>query len=375
LSSKWLEASDSREIAAAFVARLVYPIQKDVFGQLDLNPPGRNFYYTAPPVYLKVRRSAMATMKREKEKQQQHKVTGIRLGLCCIFKKEPIRFRATTAKYLLQLSREEQLQKLSGLCRHNTESLLEALCFLHENGIGAFRILSPLFPRFTHPEVGYLLEDLPDAETILKNFKKVKDFREQHDIRLSFHPDQFIILSSPHEKVVANSIRELEYQGMLADYIGAELINIHGGGAYGDKRGTLQRFEKNAARLSPAVRKRLSLENDDRTYTVEDLAPLGETLGVPLVFDVHHHRCNPGSLTVEEATALSLASWERLGREPYFHVSSPLHGWQGKDPRPHADFIDPADFPQNWKNMAVTVDVEAKAKELAVLALKKTLAL
>jgi UV DNA damage endonuclease len=312
-------------------------------------------------------------MRRGNGKQQLQKKGGIRLGLCCIFKKEPIRFRATTAKHLLQFSRKEQLRKLSGLCLHNSESLLGALNFLHENGIGAFRILSPLFPRFTHPEVGYGLEDLPDAEAILSNFREVNEFRKRHDIRLSFHPDQFIVLSSPHEKVVANAIRELEYQAMVAGHIGAEVINIHGGGAYGDKRGALQRFEKNAARLSPAVRQRLSLENDDRTYTVEDLAVLGEALDIPLVFDVHHHRCNPGSLTVEEATALACASWQRLGREPYFHVSSPLHGWQGKDPRPHADFIDPADFPECWKNMTVTVDVEAKAKELAVLALRKTL--
>ena len=39
----------------------------------------------------------------------------------------------------------------SELCRHNSESLLVALRFLHEKGIKAFRILSPLFPRFTHP--------------------------------------------------------------------------------------------------------------------------------------------------------------------------------------------------------------------------------
>jgi UV DNA damage endonuclease len=76
---------------------------------------------------------------------------------------------------------------------------------------------------------------------------------------------------------------------------------------------------------------------------------------------------------VEEATALSRKTWERIGREPYFHVSSPLNGWQGNDPRPHADYIDPADFPACWKGFDVTVDVEAKAKELAVLDLKENL--
>jgi UV DNA damage endonuclease len=297
----------------------------------------------------------------------------IRLGLCCIFKNEPIRFRATTAKYLLNFSRKEQLQRLSEICLQNSGNLLAALKFIQENSIGAFRILSPFLPRFTHPDVGYSLADLPDAEAILHNFKQAKKFRDQHDIRLSFHPDQFIVLSSPRKKVVENSIKELEYQAMLAGYIGAELINIHGGGAYDDKKNTLQRFKKNFHLLSPAVQERLSLENDDRTYTVADLAPLCEELKIPLVYDVHHHRCKPDNLTVEEATALSRNSWDRVGREPYFHISSPANGWQGNNPRPHADFIDPTDFPECWKGFDFTVDVEAKAKELAVLELKKDL--
>ncbi|KPK26905.1 MAG: UV damage repair endonuclease UvdE [Desulfobacterales bacterium SG8_35_2] len=311
---------------------------------------------------------------RQREMKLQKEGGGIRLGLCCIFRKEPIRFRATTAKYLLQFSRKEQLQKLSGLCLHNSLNLLAALRFLQENGIGAFRILSPFFPRFTHPDVGYRLEDLPDSAMILRNLKQVNKFRAQHDIRLSFHPDQFIVLSSPQKKVVENAIRELEYQAMLAEHVGAEVINIHGGGAYHDKKTALQRFRENFYRLSSAVQKRLSLENDDRTYTVEDLAPLCEELKIPLVYDVHHHRCKPDGLTVDEATAISRKCWARVGREPYFHISSPLHGWQGNNPKPHADYIDPEDFPDCWKGLNVTVDVEAKAKELAVLELKKSLA-
>lgn len=308
--------------------------------------------------------------KKEIGKQQAEKGR-IRLGLCCIFRNEPIRFRAATAKYLMQFSRIEQLQKLSGLCLQNTHNLLAALKFLQHSGIGAFRISSSFFPRFTHPEVGYSLADLPDADSIIHNLQLVKKFRQLHNIRLSFHPDQFIILSSPKEEVVENAIKELEYQAMLAEHVGADVINIHGGGAYNDKKTALQRFRKNFELLSSAVKERLSLENDDRIYTVADLAPVCNDLQVPLVYDVHHHRCKPDRLTVEEATILSRNSWERAGREPYLHISSPANGWQGRDPRPHADFIDPADFPDCWTGFDFTVDVEAKAKELAVLKLKK----
>ena len=117
-------------------------------------------------------------------------------------------------------------------------------------GIGAFRIMSPLFPRMTHPEVGYSLDDLPDGEKIGNLLGIVRSFAQLHDIRLSFHPDQFVVLSSPHPRVVANSIRELEYQAMLAEAVGAGVINLHAGGVYGDKLSALQRFRRVFADLS-----------------------------------------------------------------------------------------------------------------------------
>ena len=98
-------------------------------------------------------------------------------------------------------------------------------------------------------------------------------------------------------------------------------------------------------------------------------------LGVPVVYDVHHHRCLPDGLDEHEATQRCAATWQRLGREPYFHLSSPKHGWEGRDPKPHADYIDPRDVPAAWRTLRyrATVDVEAKAKELAVLALRESL--
>jgi UV DNA damage endonuclease len=153
---------------------------------------------------------------------------------------------------------------------------------------------------------------------------------------------------------------------MLASHVGAEVINVHGGGVYGDRQGALGRFAEAFRRLSRKVRSRLTVENDERSYTVRDLLPLCRRIGLPLVYDVHHHRCNPDGLSVEKATRLAAATWKARGQQPLFHVSSPKNGWSGGDPRPHADYIDVADFPRCWRKMEVTVDVEAKAKELAV---------
>jgi UV DNA damage endonuclease len=297
----------------------------------------------------------------------------IRLGLCCLFKEQPIKFHRATARRLGSLTRAEQVLQLSGLCLANVDSLLAALGFAAAHGIGAFRVLSQIFPLYTHPALGYRLDELPAAGTIRARLAAIARFRAAHDLRLSFHPDQFIVLSSPRPEVMASSGRELEYQAMVAELIGAEVINVHGGGTYGDKAAALARFRANFDNLSSRVRQRLTVENDDTSFTVRDLLPLCSDLHLPLVYDVHHHRCLPDGLSEEEATRLTAATWTRLGREPYFHLSSPRYGWGSGTPRPHADYIDPADFPRCWRGLATTVDVEAKAKELAVLRLKQEL--
>ncbi len=296
----------------------------------------------------------------------------MRFGLCCQFKDEAIAFRTTTAKVLSAMPRREQLKKLSRICHDNSQSLVQAMQTVQRLGIGAFRIMSPLFPRITHPEVGYTLDDLPGADTIGNLLAETRCFAHANDIRLSFHPDQFVVLSSPHPQVVTNSIRELEYQAWLAEAVGADVINLHAGGVYGDKLSALQRFCEVFADLPGNIRSRLTLENDDVSYTVSDLLPVCEKLAIPLVYDVHHHRCKPDELSVEEATELAGATWHRLGKEQCCHLSSPKAGWGGGNPKPHADYINPEDLPACWRERTMTVDIEAKAKELAVIRLMNT---
>lgn len=293
----------------------------------------------------------------------------MRFGLCCLFLNEPLSFRTTTAKALSGLGRDDQLRKLSGICQDNARNLLLALETVQRLGIGSFRVMSPLFPRMTHPAVGYRLAELPDGSAIAGLLDSCRNFATQHDIRLSFHPDQFVVVSSPHSAVVENSILELEYQAGLAEALGADVINIHAGGVYGDKQAALQRLVEVFPGLPDSVKSRLTLENDDCSYTVRDLLPVCERLSIPLVYDVHHHRCNPDGLSVEEATRLAGETWGRGRREQYCHISSPRAGWNGASPKPHADYIEPADFPDCWRGREMTVDVEAKAKELAVVRL------
>ena len=295
----------------------------------------------------------------------------IRLGLCCIFLEQPIKFRNTTVKAISSMGRDAALAKLSGLCMVNAEALQASLQFCADNGIGCFRINSQFLPVKTHADCGYDVSDLPDGDEVVKRFKACGKFAKKHDIRTCFHPDQFVVLNSPRPDVVDRSIAELEYQAEVAEWVGADVVNIHGGGAYGNKSAALNAFARNLDRLSDRARSRLTVENDDTTYTPSDLLPLCQSEGIPLVYDVHHHRCNQDELSVEEATEQAIATWDR---EPMFHISSPIEGWKGPKPKRHHDFIDVADFPDCWRGLSLTVEVEAKAKEVAVLKLKKQLA-
>ena len=292
----------------------------------------------------------------------------IRWGLCCIFREAPIKFRRTTARYLARLLPDERMHHLSTICLHNARSLLKALRFCRRNGLYAFRINSQILPIKTHPQYGYPIEALPQSTEIVNEFKKCKIYCRQHNLRTSFHPDQFILLSSPKPEVTRRSIADLRYQAEVAEWVGADVINIHAGGAYGNKDEALERLSMRIGGLPQNVRRRLTLENDDRLYTPRDLLPVCEKLAIPLVYDRHHHLCLPDGRNVEDTTQLALKTWDR---EPLFHISSPLKSWQNRNPRNHHDYINLDDFPECWLKLDITVEVEAKAKELAVLKLMR----
>jgi UV DNA damage endonuclease len=210
--------------------------------------------------------------------------------------------------------------------------------------------------------------DLPGGDNIIEAFKRCGRFSRKNDIRTSFHPDQFVILNSPNPDVVQKSVADLEYQAQVARWVNADVINIHAGGVYNDKPAALLRLINTVEALPEPVRERLTLENDDRSYTPRDLLPVCRQLKIPMVYDVHHHRCLGDGLSMESVTAQTIDTWNR---EPLFHLSSPKDGWESPNPRKHHDFIDIRDLPKNWLTLDVTVEIEAKAKELAIKKLIK----
>lgn len=295
---------------------------------------------------------------------------GLRLGLCCKFAAEPIRFRTVTATALLRLPPAARARRLSDLCLANAGSLRAALAYCAAHGIGAFRVGSDILPVRTHPRTRYRVGSLPGGRAVVSAFRQCGRYATRHGIRILLHPDPFVLLSSPDPEVTRRSVDDLRGQAELAGWIGADVIVLHAGGAYRDKPAALQRVARTIHRLPAAVRARLALENDERCYPPADLLPFCERLGIPMVYDVHHHRCLPDGLSVGEVTRRAVATWNR---EPVFHLSSPREGWNGPFPSRHHDYIDPADIPACWRRLRATVEVEAKGKELAVARLAREL--
>lgn len=300
-----------------------------------------------------------------------------RLGLCCAFVDQPsLKFRTTTAAHLARLravSERGAFAYYEAIITENLKALSRVIEWCAANGVHAFRINSDLWPRATHPLVTPWVDELFDRPDIQSLFTSVRELARASDIRLSEHPDQFLVGNSLREDVVHSTITELEWRGKLGDALGVDVICLHAGSGSPDRETALRRWDATIARLSPSVLSKLALENDDRVFAPEHLLPVCLAWSIPLVYDVHHHRVLADSLDEYEATEFAIASW--VNREPYFHLSSPRAGWDNGDARPHHDIIEPTDWPDAWSalweaRVPFTVDIEAKAKERAVLGVR-----
>lgn len=305
-----------------------------------------------------------------------------RFGLCCTFADETsLRFRTTTVAHLSRLFAVDATggaptQFYRDLVEHNLRTLDQVLSWCHAHHIRAFRVGSDLWPRATHPTVAPIVELLFGDAEIMRRCAAIRSRAAEYDIRLSEHPDQFLVGNSLRPDVVTGTIAELEWRARLGAALGVDVICLHVGSGAPDVDSALWRWEETLSRLSPGVHARLAFENDDRVFSPEQILPACLAWNIPLVYDAHHHRVLPDSLDEDEATMLAIASWGE--REPHFHLSSPRNGWDAGDARPHHDAIDVEDWPGIWTDLLsagerFTVDIEAKGKERALFALRTDL--
>ena len=211
----------------------------------------------------------------------------------------------------------------SELILENLRNLTKIVSWNNQNGIKVYRMSSNMFPWMSE----YEFTDLPDYDKICNLLKGIGTLAMENGQRLSFHPGQFCVLASPNEEVVLNAMNELDKSAQIMDLMGLPesrmaKINIHVGGAYGDKKTALERFCKNFLRLQPSAQARLTVENDDKAnmYSVKDLYEgVYKVVGIPIVFDYFHHKFCTGGMTEEEALKLAASTWGDI--KPCTHYS------------------------------------------------------
>ena len=258
---------------------------------------------------------------------------------------------------------------VSDLALLNSRDIIKVLEWNRQHGIKLFRLSSSIIPWGNNIDI----TQLKDYKEIKSELKKAGDFAKFWDMRITCHPGPFVVLTSPKSNVVNNAISDLEMHGKLFDMIGLSKtpynkINIHCNGVYGDKMTAMNRFCENFKRLSNSVRSRLTVENDDKAsmYSVKDLMYIHKKIGIPIVFDYHHHQFCTGDMTEQEALELASTTWPK-DIKPIVHYSESkaLHENNIKEkPQAHSMYINAI---PNTYELDVDIMVEAKAKELAIL--------
>lgn len=290
----------------------------------------------------------------------------INIGYCCIntlLNKKGI----TTGRAMRKATFEAKgLKYASELALKNSEDLLKILQWNAKNNVRVFRMGSGIFPWATE----YDITLLPDFFTIAKNLREAGNLAWVTNQRVTAHPDHFVKLGSANPKVVENSIKDLELHSEVFNLMGFpatpfNAINIHVGMNFSEE--TAQRWVDNFRRLSPNLQARMVVENDDKENAfsiIQLFTYLHAELGIPLTFDYFHHQFHSDGLTTQEAAELSAGTWPE-GITPLFHYSESKNVNENVtgNPRAHADYVFSSidDF-----GLTIDVDLEAKAKELAL---------
>lgn len=272
--------------------------------------------------------------------------------------------------------------------------LCDVIGYLRKHGIHMYRMSSDIAPYATHPTMPRFHKMVQETAGDLARFGR---YAREADVRLSFHPSQFIVLNSENEALTKKSMWDLDSQAEILDRMecGPEAVMVvHVGGAYGDRESGWRRWAETWKRLGEPVRRRLVLENDDIRYSAADVLKIHEATGVKCVWDYQHHWCfNPEGLLLVPTLEKFCATWP-AGVRPKMHFSCArtemreIKRRNRKTGKPemvlqppiwtgHADFNNPFEtitFLCSIAHVEVDVMLESKSKDLSLIRLRNDMA-
>jgi UV DNA damage endonuclease len=281
-------------------------------------------------------------------------------GLVCITNDDTIRYRTMTRTHYLKFDEAERRRRLRDLYDYNLRTLFQALEYCHSKCIHLYRMTANLFP-LSDLEDGIGRQILDDMLPLMSGFAARA---EALGIRVIVHPEQYVVLSSESMSVRENSINLLAQHAFVFDALGLPrsswaAINIHGG-----KRGRKSELIEVIQDLPEAIKSRLTFENDEYSYSADDIVEVCKKTGVPMVFDAHHHVIHEGLESLQDP---SIADYTKLARQTWqphdWQIVHLSNGHTTSQDQKHSDLINV--IPESYR--AVTwIEVEAKAKEVAI---------
>jgi UV DNA damage repair endonuclease len=230
--------------------------------------------------------------------------------------------QATTVAWLKRQTAGAADDKLWELIRYNlsaTKRLVARVGDLDPT-LRMLRLGSDILPVYTEPTFGSFYHDPSVREFCAKGFAEIGNLARDRDIRLSFHPGQFVVLASESDDIIDRSIQEFEYHTDMARWMGYGQkfqdfkINVHISGRRGAE-GIRQAY----TRLSPEARNCITIENEEVTHGLDTCLSISDL--VPIVLDIHHHWCREGEyiLPGDDRTLRVIDSWR--GVRPTCHYS------------------------------------------------------
>ena len=266
------------------------------------------------------------------------------------------------------LLRNADAQRLRALIAHNLRSLETMVDYNRDNGIRLYRISSDIIPFASSP-----VNLVPWEEEFRKQLLEIGAKIRASGMRVSMHPGQYTVLNSQTAETYDNAVKELLYHAQFLDALQVDSthkIILHIGGVYGDKAQATERFAQRYARLDLKIRRRLVIENDDRSYHIGDALSLGLETGIPVVFDNLHHAANPPPevRTDAEWIAACRATWREGDGPQKTHFSQ---ADASKRRGAHSASIAADDFLRYWKSLSLPrPDIMLEVKDKNISALK-----
>ena len=299
----------------------------------------------------------------------------IQLGLCCLNtilrQQKPAVF--SSRKMIIRTIQEKGIEELKSKIIENLKDCLKMIEWNEQNGIKVFRLSSEMFPHKSNP-----LVESYSLDFALELLTEIGNLARKYNHRLTFHPGQYNVVGTPDKKKFQQTISDLSYHAEVLDKINMgkdSVMVVHGGGIYGNKDATIERWCKQYMELPENVKNRLVLENCEKCFSIIDCLKVSDIIGIPVVFDTHHFTCYC-KLHPEEEFELEefyipkiLDTWKKKQIKPKFHVSEQGEGRVGH----HSDYIESIpeyllEIPKKY-DISIDIMIEAKMKEQAIFKL------